>query len=296
MTRNPPRRALALLDWIYNPLRRLPVSAVYDLLGTDSPAAGGHYLNLGYWAEADELDAACRALVDLVGARAGMAPGKRVLDLGFGFGEQDLQWMRTLGPESIVGLNVTGSQVALARERVAAAGESARIDLRQGSATEPGLEPGSFDIVVALECAFHFRTRERFFAEALRLLRPGGRLVLADILPLAPAEGWSRRLAQRWSWREVATKFAIPAENAYPRAEYAERLRACGFTGVEVESIRDRVYAPLHAYLRANPERLSTLPPALRTAVRFGLWLEPDTVFAGLDYVLASAERPATDQ
>jgi hypothetical protein len=67
-------RGLGYLNWLLNPLQRVETSRLYDLLGTDAPTAHGLYLNLGYWAEAETLDAACEGLVALVGQTADLSP------------------------------------------------------------------------------------------------------------------------------------------------------------------------------------------------------------------------------
>jgi ubiquinone/menaquinone biosynthesis C-methylase UbiE len=286
------RRAAGYLNWLLNPRHGLDAAGVYDLLSTGSPTEHGLYLNLGYWRRAASMDAASDALAELVAGAGGMGPGDRVLDCGYGFGDQDILWARRFDPERIVGLNVTRSQVALARRRVAEAGLAERVDLREGSATAMPLDPASFDLVVALECAFHFHTRERFFREAWRVLRPGGRLVTADIIPTPAAAGPGERAQQHLSWRLVAGKFDIPAANAYPRTVYADRLAGCGFSQVRVESIRDDVYAPLHRYLRSHPASLQRLHPLARVAGRVGLWFDAGAVYRGLDYVLATAVKP----
>ncbi|MBK1702486.1 methyltransferase domain-containing protein [Thiococcus pfennigii] len=286
------RETLGYLNWLLNPRHGRDVTQVYDLLADRSPTEQRLYLNLGYWRSAATLDEACDALALLVAETAQMGPGDEVLDVGFGFADQDMLWARTFRPRQIIGLNVTASQVERARQRVAEAGLAGQIDLRLGSATQMPLDAGSVDKVVALECAFHFDTRERFFAEAFRVLRPGGRLVVADILPMPPAARRHERLAQRWGWRQAAGKFLIPEANAYTREVYAERLAAVGFAEVAVASIRDDVYPPLHRYLARDRAAVARLHSLLRVAVRIALRLDPGLVFSGLDYVLASAERP----
>jgi ubiquinone/menaquinone biosynthesis C-methylase UbiE len=283
---------LRYLHWIFNPLQRLGVSDVYDLLATRSPGSRGMYLNLGYWEKASTLDDACDAMAELLAERCEMGPGDRVLDVGFGFADQDIYWMGTRGPKSIVGLNVTASQVEVARARVVELGLADRIDLRLGSATEMPLEDRSVDVVTALECAFHFDTRERFFAEAYRVLEPGGRLAVADILHMPPASGGLRRLRQRVSFGLVAGRFPIPRENRYTREDYERRLAACGFADVRVESIRDAVYEPMHRALAADPAPVERLHPVAKALARAALMLEPETLYCGLDYVLASARKP----
>ncbi len=286
------RRYFTYLDWLYNPFRAWDVTRVYDLLSTDVATEHALYLNLGYWSGEQTLDEACQALADLVAQRAALGTGDEVLDVGFGFADQDIDWTNAYRPAHIQGLNITASQVHVARQRVADLGLADRIDLREGSATEMPLPAESVDKVIALECAFHFRTRERFFEEAFRVLRPGGHLITADIIPMPLSEHWRTRLKQRWSWRLVASKFAIPTANEYTREDYSERLSMKGFVDVEVQSIRDRVYGPLHRYLQRHPETLDRLHPATRLPARLALGMRAETVYGGLDYVLAVAVKP----
>lgn len=281
------RRSLSYLNWLFNPLQQNDPAAIYDLVGTDTPTRRGLYLNLGYWDQADDLDEACEALAELVGDTARLSSTDRILDCGFGFGEQDLYWARQVRPAGIVGLNVTASQVEHARRRVSAAGLGDRVDLRNGSATAMPLEDASFDVVIALESAFHFQTRALFFREAYRVLKPGGRLVTADILPTGQVAGRSS-----FAWRLTASRFAIPEANAYTRDRYRELLQSSGYTAVSVESIREAVYRPLHQFLQTRPERLNRLHVFARLPLQLSLLFDAESVYHGLDYVIAYAEKP----
>ncbi|MEY6431096.1 class I SAM-dependent methyltransferase [Thioalkalicoccus limnaeus] len=287
-----PRETLSYLNWLINPYHGLDVTQVYDLLADRSPTRG-LYLNLGYWDQAESLDEACQALAALMADAAEMGPEDCVLDVGFGFADQDLFWARAYRPKQIIGLNITASQVAVARRRVAELGLDDRIDLRLGSATRMPIEDATIDKVVAMESAFHFDTRQAFFEEAFRVLRPGGRLVLADILPMPKVAGTWRRIEHWWSWRQTAGKFRVPVDNFYTRDQYPARLAAAGFGESRVVSIRDQVYRPLHEYLAGHREGLSRLHPALRLAIGIALRIDADRIYRGLDYVLATAEKPA---
>jgi SAM-dependent methyltransferase len=286
------REGLGYLNWLFNPFHGMDASGIYDLLATNSPTERGLYLNLGYWRDAQDLDAASDALAMLVGETAALGPEDTVLDCGFGFGDQDILWAQTLKPARIIGLNITASQVELARRRVAKLGLDEQIDLRDGSATDMPIESASVDKVLALECAFHFRTRTDFFREAWRVLRPGGRLVLADIIPMPAVTGFPARLEQRLSWGLVAGKFAIPPDNAYTRPTYHAKLALAGFDQIRIESIREHVYAPLHHFLAEHPDTLLRLHPVARLPARLALRFEATSVYRGLDYVLASAVKP----
>lgn len=282
------RTGLGYLNWLFSPFHGLDAGAIYDLLSTSSPTQRGLYLNLGYWATAGDFDAASEALAMLVGEAAQLNRADTLLDCGFGFGDQDILWAQTLQPARIIGLNITASQVAIARQRVAELHLDDRIELRHGTATLLPLKAESVDKVIALECAFHFHTRERFFREAWRVLKPGGRLVTADIIPMPAVTDLPTRLKQQLSWGLVASRFAIPNENAYTRSSYHAKLAVSGFKQILVESIRDKVYAPLHRYLSDHPQSLKRLHPMARLPARMALRSEAASVYAGLDYVLAT--------
>jgi ubiquinone/menaquinone biosynthesis C-methylase UbiE len=267
----------------------------YELTSTDSYLTERTlFLNVGWWkGQPTTLDDACEALAHLAGEKLQLGPDDRVLDVGFGFGDQDMYWMERFKPRSIVGINITQSQVEHARKRVAARGMSERIDFQLASATKMPFEANSFDKVIALESAFHFQTRAEFFAEAFRVLRPGGRLVTLDILAQPyddlPFLGRVMSSMGLHFWKTCS-------ENVYTREVYESKLRAVGFTA-RVESIRDDSLVPFSRYTvaeLAKPEVASRMNPVVAAM----LHLPAEAVLHNplglltLDYVLAIADKP----
>jgi SAM-dependent methyltransferase len=286
------REALDYLLWAWTPFRPMSARDIYELVSTRAFTARGLWLNLGYWKDAGSIDEACEALAVLVAEAAAIGPADEVVDVGFGFADQDVLWMERFAPRRIIGLNVTPSQVRLARARVRRLGMADRIDLREGSATDMTLPDACCDVVTAVECAFHFHTRERFLAEAFRVLRPGGRLVLADVIRNAPDARPGRRRLQDVTWAAFARKFDVPLANADRRDAYAGKLHAAGFADVRVVSIRAQVFPGWHRAMAEDPALLRRLHATGRLPYRLLLRLDADTVYSAFDYVLAAVRKP----
>lgn len=210
-----------------------------------------HYMNLGYWEDGTAtLDEASEALAVRLADAAGFKPDDHVLDVGNGYGDQDFAWLRDRRVGSIVGLNITPHHIKAATRRAAKEKVTDRVEFRSGSATELPFEDGSFDRVVALESAFHFFPRSAFFAEAMRVLRPGGVLATADIIPVSgetPQMGLD-------SGPLGFIKLSLDPANWHDSGTYAAELAAAGFADIEVESIRDRVWEPWRRYMVSKIE------------------------------------------
>ena len=127
------------LAWQADPVR------YYEYLGDDVVGGEGSrpealdrplWLNLGYWQTARTYPEAASAMARLVAEAAQLGANDRLLDVGFGFAEQDFFWLEHYGVKSITGLNITPMQVERAKQRAAQRGLEARLDLRVGSATD----------------------------------------------------------------------------------------------------------------------------------------------------------------
>lgn len=160
----------------------------------------GRHVHWGYWDNPAVSDAQARAgfaaAAEALGQRllerAGIRSGERVLDVGCGFGGTIASLNAGWQGLELTGLNLDPRQIARAR-RLVHPRRGNRITWLVGDACAIPCPSASQDVVLAVECIFHFPSRERFFDEVARVLRPGGRLVLSDFVPITPlALAWRR--------------------------------------------------------------------------------------------------------
>ncbi|MGH8934951.1 MAG: methyltransferase domain-containing protein [Acidimicrobiia bacterium] len=246
-------------------MSRHPAVVVYDSLGADFPLAPAPgWLNLGLWegpGDPDEAPRAVRRLVETLSAR--LPEGGVIVDVGNGLGVQDPVIARVARPRLLVALNITESQLRAGRGPLA----EARARPVVGDAVRLPLADRSADGVISVEAAFHFASREAFFREVRRVLRPGGVLSMSDVTaeraPRTPAEllaalglmrFWGLRRSALASWPEVARL-----------AEKADLV------DVEVEPVGHRVFDQVLSLTRQRLEDRPELPPVLQLAARLAL-------------------------
>lgn len=141
----------------------------------------GEELHYGVFHNGDEpLCVATAALTRRMLDAAQLAPGLDVLDVGCGVGTQACRMALEHGVH-VVGISTSPIGVLAATELAQATGaQGLEFDVRDGAAT--GLPDRSFDRVWALESTHLIRDRAGFVRECARLLRPGGRVVLCDLV------------------------------------------------------------------------------------------------------------------
>jgi arsenite methyltransferase len=128
-----------------------------------------------------------------------LAAGEHVLDLGSGAGTDSLIAAQMVGSEgSVTGIDMTDEMLAKAR---AAAGEfgAANVEFVAGSAEELPFADESFDVVVSNGVIDLIPDKDAVFAEIFRVLRPGGRIQLADVTIQRPVSEEGRRNIDLWT-------------------------------------------------------------------------------------------------
>lgn len=188
------------------------VSEHYDALDRWYQTIWGEHVHHGLWLRGDEPpERAAEQLADRVGDLAGVGEGTRFADAGCGYGATLRRLERRRGARG-TGFTLSAAQAAQAPD----------LDVRVGDWLANDLPDGSCDAVIAVESVSHMADPGRAFAQAARVLRPGGRLVVCDWLARGERSGWR----DRGLLEPICREGRLPSMRT--AAEYGELLAAAG--------------------------------------------------------------------
>jgi SAM-dependent methyltransferase len=162
-------------------------------------------------------------------ALAKLNAGETVLDLGSGGGIDVLLSAKRVGPAGkAYGLDMTDEMLALARENQRRAGVE-NVEFLKGEIENIPLPDGSVDVIIS-NCVINLSAdKDRVMREAFRVLKPGGRLAVSDVVVRGEVPAEVRRSMELW---------AGCIAGALGDNEYAGKLTRAGFVSVEIEPTR----------------------------------------------------------
>ena len=194
------------------------VAAHYDEIDRFYRAVWGTNLHHGYWQSGDESTSeAILNLSRLIAKQARITTGSRVCDFGCGYGATARLFAHEYGAE-VIGLTISRRQYELAQNR---GGDNVKFLLCDGLVNN--LPAQSFDALVAIESSEHIGDKAAFFQEAHRLMRPGGRLVVAAWL----AREHATTFEARFLLEPICEEGRLPSMAT--AAEYLAMFEAAGF-------------------------------------------------------------------
>jgi ubiquinone/menaquinone biosynthesis C-methylase UbiE len=173
----------------------------------------------------------------------GLGPGVTVLDVGSGIGGPARYFARTFGAD-VTGIDLTPAFVELATDLSARTGLADRVRFVEGSALDLPFEDGRFDLATMNHVGMNIADKPRVFAEVRRVLKPGGRFVVYDLMRTGEGE-----LPMPMPWADTAaTSFVETPER------YRALLAGAGFTVAGERDWTELVLA-VAAEMRSRIER-----------------------------------------
>jgi SAM-dependent methyltransferase len=230
------------------------------------------WLNMGWWlptAEGREptFPEACAALARHLYERALPSPapkGLRILDVGHGAGESLRLIAAELKPATLHGVTSLPAHARVARERC----PSATVFCTDATGFLRSSDADTYDVIFALDCAYHFPSRAEFLEAAAARLAPGGVLALIDLCAASPLPDASTlqlnfkytpsslprpppsTLRSYLKLRRTCLLAGVPFVNMVSAASYASDLAAAGLTQAHIEDISHAMWPGFSRFLR----------------------------------------------
>ena len=187
-------------------------------------------------------------------ALAELKPGEIVLDLGSGGGIDVLLSAKRVGPAGkAYGLDMTDDMLALARSNAARAGAT-NVEFLKGEIESIPLPENSVDVIIS-NCVINLSAdKRRVLQEAFRVLKPGGRFAVSDVVCRGEIPAAIRRSMEMW----IGCVAGALEEN-----EFKQLLSDTGFEGAEIEPTRVYQFEDAKAFLAGTGENLEVLAQAV---------------------------------
>lgn len=176
-------------------------------------------------------------------ALAELKPGETVLDLGSGGGIDVLLSAKRVGPTGkAYGLDMTDDMLALALENKQKAGAT-NVEFLKGHIESIPLPANTIDVIIS-NCVINLSgNKDRVMAEAFRVLRPGGRFAVSDVVSRRDVPAEVRKNMELWIGCVAG---------ALSETDYVAKLRAAGFVDVELEVTREYRAAEARTFLETS--------------------------------------------
>ena len=173
-------------------------------------------------------------------ALAELRQGETVLDLGSGGGIDVLLSAKRVGPTGkAYGLDMTDDMLALARKNQREAGVT-NVEFLKGQIEQIPLPQGAVDVIIS-NCVINLSgDKDRVLAEAFRVLKPGGRFAVSDVVSRRPVPAEIRKSVELWIGCVAG---------ALEESDYRAKLERAGFRDIEVEITREYRAAEARAFL-----------------------------------------------
>ena len=187
-------------------------------------------------------------------ALAALNPGEVVLDLGSGGGIDVLLSARRVGPTGkAYGLDMTDEMLALARENQRKSGLE-NVEFLKGEIENIPLPGESVDVIIS-NCVINLSAdKERVLAEAFRVLKPGGRLAVSDVVVRGEVPPEIRRSVELW---------VGCVAGALDETVYLDKLRRAGFVEVSIEPTRVYRAEDAREFLGGHGIDIDTIAPLI---------------------------------
>jgi SAM-dependent methyltransferase len=185
-------------------------------------------------------------------ALAELKPGETVLDLGSGGGIDVLLSARRVGPSGkAYGLDMTDEMLALARENQRKAGIE-NVEFLKGEIENIPLPENTVDVIIS-NCVINLSAdKDRVLSEALRVLKPGGRFAVSDVVVRGAVPAEVRRNVELW---------VGCIAGALEESEYRSKLARAGFEQVDVEPTRVYRLEDARSFLAAQNIDVDAIAP-----------------------------------
>lgn len=189
-------------------------------------------------------------------ALAGLRPGETVVDLGSGGGIDCFLAARKVGPAGrVIGVDMTPEMIDRARGNAGKTG-AANVEFRLGEIENLPVADGTVDVVIS-NCVINLSTdKPRVFREAFRVLKPGGRIMVSDLVLLKPLPE---------AVRASVDAYVACIAGALVKEDYLGAVREAGFESVDIVSekafpaelvLEDTLSADVVKKLKLSPQEL----------------------------------------
>ncbi len=223
--------------------------------------------NLGYWPSSSQTSdtprapagypQACGQLARELANMAKLDSSHRVLDTGFGCGDQLILWIDEYKVQHLSGINLSLSQTQYAQNKVNKLQMNSEIScsLKIGDCSHENSwqeMDEKFDRILALDCIYHFKNKQDYFSLCRQHLKKNGALVTSDLL-LARSK---MSLWQRLLLKSICYFSHIPFQNLKTQENYLKQLNHLGFTITQQKDISENVFLPFGKWLKQYIQQL----------------------------------------